>query len=551
MGSLIELLLKKEIAHTNHPTTLFREDSFLNNVINRILYSDFGYLHLVLRPLVVKVMTTCEKDATLLQIKGITQEKKLKENEQRIMEILDDFITAFRHSVDESPRSLLETIRAVNACVSEKFSAMETGDRPPLGIDVLFFKMFCPAMIDPVKFEMVSHKTNIPTPTFNALLTISKMLNDLALGNYDKWTPEINHFLEKRHPIVMEVMEEMLEHANGPCDHAGPHATIEIASFEEVETATSALDDLIWETEKPAEFNTLEEMRPLGPFKAREMRKRVEKLPWKIQKQKGNLTIKTHMAANEVGICASTITNIPIAYASKWAPAMHRCPELSEIILGFKYLVDEPDFFVGKILIEVGPLSPRCAQYAGWIVTDADGTIYKPTDGLPDHLRQPEPGTVALHTGVAGWMFEPVNEYQTRLTYVTCTYPKGAPTWMLHLGIRSQAKSFTHVIRLLEDSWRNPQVLDVLKNSQREARETPNVETMAFGDASAPTSPSKKKFGLFRSKSVETDHRTSSTRSLVQSPSAPTSPQAALSPSRTKSKLFGKKDKPQGKISSA
>eukprot|EP01119_Soliformovum_irregulare_P021211 TRINITY_DN7016_c3_g1_i1.p1 TRINITY_DN7016_c3_g1~~TRINITY_DN7016_c3_g1_i1.p1 ORF type:complete len:598 (+),score=139.35 TRINITY_DN7016_c3_g1_i1:504-2297(+) len=552
MGSLIELLLKREIARTNHPSTLFREDSFLNNVLNRILYADFSYLHSVLKPIVVKIVSTCDKDPAAYQIKGITQERKIAQNQQMIMELLDEFLVDFKKTIDESPRSLLESLRAVYVCVNEKFGSMDTADRPPLGVDVLFFKLFCPAVIDPVKFEMVSPKTKIPTPTFNALLTVSKILNDLALGNMDKWTPEINAFLKEKHRVVKALMTEMLEHAEGPCEHAGPHMEIaEIVSEEEVETATTALDDLIWDAEKPIEFNTLEELKPLGPFKAREMKKRIERLPWKLQKEKGSTTIKYHIGQKDIGICASTVTSIPIAFASKWAPALHRCPELSEVILSFNYLIDEPDFFVGKLLIEVGPLTPRCAQYAGWIVNDVDGTIYKPTDGLPDHLRTSETGTVKLETGVAGWVFEPVSEYQTRLTYLTTTYSRGMPVWMIHLGLRSQTKSFMKVLKLLEESWRNPHVLDVLKKSPKQIRQNPDVEKMTVGDAPDVTSPeSQKKKGLF------TPKRTKSSKDLKEDASkakegSMASPEATPSPSRSKSRFFSKKPESIRKVSSA
>lgn len=77
----------------------------------------------------------------------------------------------------------------------------------PFVLDFIFFRYFCPSIVDPVKWQIVEQ---LPPSALQGCIAASKILNDLALKNIDKWEKDINEWIQQRNPVLFEFIRKLI-----------------------------------------------------------------------------------------------------------------------------------------------------------------------------------------------------------------------------------------------------------------------------------------------------------------------------------------------------
>ena len=183
-------------------SVLFREDCFAVKVINRILFGELGkrYLTRVLTSTVKSVLSIsyvidvcCFLSLSLTSVLAVTPQihltylsfifkvnpnagiepKSLQRSTETMTKILSEFLTLFSKSPQFCPVYVFFNTKPQTQCykyltvdsrlLREVFAAVQTSlnnkygkdNKSPLVLDFIFFKFMCPALIDPIKYELI------------------------------------------------------------------------------------------------------------------------------------------------------------------------------------------------------------------------------------------------------------------------------------------------------------------------------------------------------------------------------------------------------------
>eukprot|EP01119_Soliformovum_irregulare_P007171 TRINITY_DN19573_c0_g1_i2.p1 TRINITY_DN19573_c0_g1~~TRINITY_DN19573_c0_g1_i2.p1 ORF type:complete len:434 (-),score=69.10 TRINITY_DN19573_c0_g1_i2:36-1337(-) len=361
LEAFLKYLIKLEIDKTSHPATLLREDSFLVNVLNTILYSDVGmkYLRLLIAPM---IKTIIEKSKKGLVLKGV-DDLQLKANSRRLVKILRTFLETFRNAPYSCPISLRETFHAVQFIIQEKFGTNdEILKRAPLVLDIIFFKFMCPTIIDPVRFLIVD---DVPAEAKAPLLTVSKILNDLALNNLDKpWGDTVNDFIKENHPHLVLTLKTLTDKDNIEQHKMviASSVTLHETTDDEKQHSRTTLENLIHNFQSNVPVASFADLDPMANVRLKELKQVINRNDWKLLGEKDGCTNWTVPTPDGFFLTKTEfVVNAPLAFVAKWSPIISQTREIlpSLQLYDTLYRQDSGATVVKTILKSFFPLAVR------------------------------------------------------------------------------------------------------------------------------------------------------------------------------------------------
>jgi len=198
---LLQWLVKREIDKTTFYSSVFREDCFAVQVLNEMLYSEKGtiFLKKLITPIVQRVTEIYQKDKRTLQLLPNIPSRIFDANVADTLKIVDHFLSVFSFSIYGCPGPLRQAFAIIQATIETRFAEEITAETSPVGLDLIFFKFICPAIISADKYDTPS---KLKTEIQPSLIAISKILNDLALNNPNRSDARIAAYIAEKHPLL-------------------------------------------------------------------------------------------------------------------------------------------------------------------------------------------------------------------------------------------------------------------------------------------------------------------------------------------------------------
>eukprot|EP01119_Soliformovum_irregulare_P004282 TRINITY_DN15282_c0_g1_i1.p1 TRINITY_DN15282_c0_g1~~TRINITY_DN15282_c0_g1_i1.p1 ORF type:complete len:540 (-),score=94.29 TRINITY_DN15282_c0_g1_i1:60-1616(-) len=459
LEGLLNFVIKEEITRTTHPATLFREDSFLMTLLNEIMFSDAGtrYLQQMTKPLVEAIIK--KSVAMKLQL-NTADPSKNQANTRRMIKLVQQFIDRFVKSPYSCPISLRATFAALHACVYAKFK--DRAFRSPV-LDLVFFKFFCPCVIDPSRFEVVE-KTDIPPESKPVLLTVSKLLNDLALKNIDKWGDEINEFIANTHSLLIDHFalltdEKRLEEHKTVLLSSG---LLQVPTQSQKTESWNGLVECIRQASVPTEILTPEDLAATKVVKLQEYHTLIDDPKWKYYKEidGGIVQILPTEGALVIAKC-TVLVNAPLQYVRKMHPIVERTKYgVSKMAYGSMAYETEGFHVYYYVAQPFYPLADREVYQVNWICKESDDVWIHVYQGAPKGMFPAGRGNVPAIIGVSGVQFEAVGN-KTKVTQIANADFRGTlPSWAKKLGYNLAGGILPRIGKMIELGWRDPQALE-------------------------------------------------------------------------------------------
>eukprot|EP01119_Soliformovum_irregulare_P012133 TRINITY_DN3138_c0_g1_i2.p1 TRINITY_DN3138_c0_g1~~TRINITY_DN3138_c0_g1_i2.p1 ORF type:complete len:560 (+),score=151.30 TRINITY_DN3138_c0_g1_i2:63-1742(+) len=492
-------LLKSELETTNHPATLFRQDTFLVSVLNAIMFSDLGmkYLQLLAKPLVADVIARSSEG---LKIKEGTIEEK-EEASLRLIQILQGFLDRFAATPFSCPILLRESFGAVQRAVEEKFSTSDDAfGRAPLVLDMIFFKFICPALIAPMSYKLCE---SVPEQAQADLLNVSKILNDFAMKNQDKpWGDTINKWIASNHHILIEKVRlltdprQIEEHKVVVASSVSP---VPISEQQRLKSKNDLIEFFQLQQVKASDqIETIADLRSTGPQHLRVLQGIMGRSDWVIKKDRDGITsseCKIPTKFKDIYYFKSEFeVSVPIEFLAKWILAI-------QISTGFSMTVtkgyfSDGDFSAYRTLVKLTfPFSNREIIRGCWNFQLEDGTVWLPGTDVPTNIAPTSKGCLRNKGGASGTALFPVTGGKTRIVVVTDISGEHASKWERKLGRKVIMELIPQTKKKVIDAWRDPQTLPKPMDNPAQVSDrsddSPSTSSLSLSDGSRSRTKSK------------------------------------------------------------
>eukprot|EP01119_Soliformovum_irregulare_P005845 TRINITY_DN1759_c0_g5_i1.p1 TRINITY_DN1759_c0_g5~~TRINITY_DN1759_c0_g5_i1.p1 ORF type:complete len:595 (+),score=133.07 TRINITY_DN1759_c0_g5_i1:247-1785(+) len=483
-----------------------REDSFLVSVLRILLYSDVGtrYLVVLLEPIIRSTIEDIGLNGPM-EVKNVSEEI-LEKNSERLTKILSSFLDTFRGSPFKCPLSLREIFLMIQQAVDVKFNK-DGILKAPLSLDIMFFKFICPTLIDPARFHIVEEE--ISTEVKPTLLTLSKILNDLALNNTDKpWGNHINTFILKNHESLVESLNTLTNK-----EHIEQHRLVLESSTKTITTSPVdqsksriALTELL-ETAVPP-VASLNDMKELKYSKMAALKKLVARPDWKPFKKSKDYTMD--WIREGPWIMTKTIMNVtaPIEWVAKNTIHLMQTKEVvGSSLLLTELLSDDPELIVGRCVTKpFYPLANRELVVATWTQVEREDLILQAGDNVPAGFIPKIPGTVMVKVGLGGFVYER-DGFGTKITCVnSINGGDSLPKWAQKIFAKLMGRHGKHFRIHIEAVWRNPSLFSIPAVTST-STSSPTSSSTSSPTSTPPATPKLKmsKGSLFSRKKERTD----------------------------------------------
>eukprot|EP01119_Soliformovum_irregulare_P025087 TRINITY_DN9182_c0_g1_i3.p1 TRINITY_DN9182_c0_g1~~TRINITY_DN9182_c0_g1_i3.p1 ORF type:complete len:629 (+),score=156.18 TRINITY_DN9182_c0_g1_i3:412-2298(+) len=453
LEALLNHLLLLQLEKTKHPGTLFREDSFLVAVLNNIMYSDLGvrYLQFLLTPLVTEIMA---ESAKVLPADA-------QERNAIFVPFLEKFLQQLGSKPFACPIPLRQVFNAVKTTVFNKFGSDESMDRVPAALDLMFFKFICPAVIDPARFNICFY---VPEAAKTCLITVSKILNDMAANQTDKpWGAEINSFIAESHQTLVKQIEILTdERLIDEHKTVLSSSTIQQLNDDQKLRSQRRLMEYYLTNSLPSKILTMDDIRSMELDQVAKLKSDVNRPGWKLFSEKDGISVftqKLKSKTQEDQLLKVTMNiKVPFDFAMKWlnwvmTNDLYGCCKM--------YTIEQDDFFsvIRFHLKAPFPLWSREAVRAFWVHKESDDRVVMPIGDVPASALQTNKGYVRLKPGMMGVIMDRDGDDQVKFVIFCRLDDKETARWQRKI-IKNAWPILAPIIRSrLEAGYADPSLL--------------------------------------------------------------------------------------------
>eukprot|EP01119_Soliformovum_irregulare_P009886 TRINITY_DN2378_c6_g1_i1.p1 TRINITY_DN2378_c6_g1~~TRINITY_DN2378_c6_g1_i1.p1 ORF type:complete len:524 (-),score=157.31 TRINITY_DN2378_c6_g1_i1:95-1666(-) len=452
MEPLFQWLVQQEIDKTVFYSSVFREDCFAIQVLNTLLYSEKGTLFLkkLLTPIVQKATEIWKKEKRTLQLAGNIPTRIYDANLTDALLIVDNFLVNFSFTTYTCPIPLRQAFAIIQSTIESRFRDEITAELPPIGLDLIFFKFICPAIISAQKFIPKVRPEIQPS-----LITVSKLLNDLALNNSSRWNPRVGEFMNEKHPLLRSLFFTLIDHE--AIKMAEENIQVETPIMSPVcrdKSADRVRQYMTNQFENQISDSAYEISAKFGVRKCEQFMKKLEHENWESHKKYRDIsTFKLKIQDEAVCMKGYILIRAPINFVLKCYLDFGQ-----KIARTQRNFIKEPteNFKLERCISKLPfPMTNRDAVVSTWSIrsSDPDRAFFVSEDG--SQFFPPQKGLIRSKVHLSGTMAQSDKDGNTMMVKIAHADINGSvPRYFVDLINMEQTRGWKDFKKQVEKSWK-------------------------------------------------------------------------------------------------